>query len=84
MANESIIPLLEPLTKTIASVYGIVQVAVGGMFGLYVLLVILRWKEARDIKKLMGEIKDQIKGLNDTVIKIEKIEEERSNRLKKS
>ncbi|MAG39277.1 hypothetical protein CMO90_04290 [Candidatus Woesearchaeota archaeon] len=75
MINETMPVLIQPLVNTISDAVSILKTLVGGMFGIYLLLVFLRWKEAKDLKKLLLDVKQEIKRLNRTVSKIEKLEE---------
>ncbi|NQU98185.1 hypothetical protein HQ533_01855 [Candidatus Woesearchaeota archaeon] len=77
MVNETIPTLIEPVVNMIGSAMNLLKTAIGGIFGLYVLLVILRWKEARDMKRILLEVKNQIEKLNKTVSKIERFEEKK-------
>ncbi|MBC8501165.1 MAG: hypothetical protein H8D38_05395 [DPANN group archaeon] len=78
MVNETIPTLIEPVANMVGGVINLLKTAIGGIFGLYVLLVILRWKEARDMKKILLEVKEQIAKLNKTVTKIEKLNEKKN------
>lgn len=63
--NSTLIPLTEsPVVQGLGKVFGAVSVVVGGLFGLYLILIILRWKEARDVKCLLSEIRDDLKSLS--------------------
>ena len=62
--NSTLVPLVEsPVVQGLGKIFGTISVIVGGIFGLYLILVFLRWKEARDTKKLLIEIRDEIKDL---------------------
>jgi len=58
------LPLIEPLTNSITFLTNTVKALVGGIFGLYVILVILRWKEARELKKLLIDVKGELVKIN--------------------
>jgi len=62
--NSTLPPVLEGLAHSLNSVVNIAQVLVGGIFGLYVILIILRWHEARTLKRLMKEVRDELRKLN--------------------
>ena len=64
--------LLEPLTNSIEFLVNTVQLFVGGIFGIYLILVILKWKEARDLKRIMKSVKDELVLLNKTVKRLGK------------
>ena len=54
MANETLIleavPALTPLFETVRSIIQSLQWLVGGIFGLYLILIFLRWRESRMVK----------------------------------
>ncbi len=58
------IGLLEPIIGPITQLVDIVQYIVGGIFGLYLILVILRWHESRRLANLMRDVKAELKALN--------------------
>ena len=68
MINETLI-LANPILRPIATLIGVIQVLVGGIFGLYLFLVILRWIEYKKLVKLLKNIDDGIKKLNKKPIK---------------
>jgi len=87
MINESIPAIAEPVATTISSIFGMISAGIGGLFGLYVILVILRWKEARDLKKLLTSVRDEIKDLNSKFpnkakIKVESAEPKKTSKKK--
>ena len=57
------IPVLQPMINTINYLVNIIQLMVGGIFGIYIILVVLRWRESRKINKILEEIRDDIKAL---------------------
>lgn len=61
--NNSIPAVLQPVAETMQSFLDTVQLLVGGLFGLYLLLVILKWRETRQLRKLMAEIRDELRKL---------------------
>jgi len=67
--NSTIPAILEPLAQTIQSFVNVVQFLVGGIFGLYLIFLILRWREARELRKLMQEVRDELKCLNNNIPK---------------
>lgn len=88
MANETIIlealPGLAPLFETIRLIIQSLQWLVGGIFGLYLVLIFLRWRESRMVAKILKEIRDDLKNLaseirvvNDRVDNIEKKKKKR-------
>ena len=71
--NTTVIPVVDPLLHTVKYFVNFVQILVGGIFGLYLILVILRWHEARTLKKLMQDVRDELVELNSTVKRLEKL-----------
>ena len=70
--NETIInamlpTALEPLANVIGRVMGVLQILVGGIFGLYFILVLLRLLEYRRMIKHLGDIKKEIIKLNENL-----------------
>jgi len=70
--NSTVPFILEPVAGSIQSFVNIVQLFVGGLFGLYLILVILRWIEARQLKKLMKEMKDELRLLHTAITNMQK------------
>jgi hypothetical protein len=70
--NSSIPPLLEPIYQNINGVLNVLQVFVGGIFGLYIILVIIRFYEVRKLKKTLKSVTDQLSHLNTAIRRIEK------------
>lgn len=58
------IPLVNSMVNTVQHMVNFVKVLVGGLFGLYLILVILKWKESRDLKKIMKLLHKDIIQLN--------------------
>tara|TARA_Y100000034_G_scaffold20758_2_gene23819 strand:- start:6486 stop:6767 length:282 start_codon:yes stop_codon:yes gene_type:complete len=56
--------ILEPIIGPLNQFIGIIQYLVGGIFGLYLILVILRWYESRRLASMMRDVKDQLVALN--------------------
>ena len=79
--NETItnIPLLAALIDAIRSLIQSLQWLVGGVFGLYLILIYLRWRESRMVARILREIRDDIKQLTGHIKKIN----ERVKRLEK-
>ncbi|MEM4755716.1 MAG: hypothetical protein QW594_01140 [Candidatus Woesearchaeota archaeon] len=65
MTNETIIiNTLSPLINAISSAVGFLHYFVGGLFGLYLIMVILQWHEKRENKKLLKSILHELQVLN--------------------
>lgn len=67
--NATLPAALDPLVNTIKFLMNILSVFVGGIFGIYLILIILRWKEARDVRRLLKEMRDDLKELKGFVKK---------------
>jgi len=62
--NSTLQPLIQnPVVDLLGKIFGAVSIAVGGIFGLYLILIFLRWKEARDLKKILCDIRADIKDM---------------------
>jgi len=72
MINETLASGVTPIANIIAPIINMLNILLGGVFGLYLILVILRWKEARTIKKILIEIKDELKTINKRLVFVEK------------
>lgn len=57
--NSTIFPLLGP----IGTVVNTVKVLIGGAFGVYLIIIYLRWKEYVLMKRMLGEIRSDIREL---------------------
>ena len=83
MVNETTIieavPALTPLFETVRSIINSLQWLVGGVFGLYIILIFLRWRESRIVAKILTEIRDDLKKLADEIRTVNK----RVNNLEK-
>ena len=62
--NATIPAVLEPLAGVISGIVGMLKPLVGGIFGLYVILVILRLLEYKRMVRLLTQIKEEIAELN--------------------
>ncbi len=64
MVVDTIPPSLEPIISGIQNAVGFMQIALGGIFGLYLLLVILKWWESRKLVKIMKDIREEVRGIS--------------------
>ena len=56
-------PILEPLSNFIIGIMNVLKVLVGGIFGIYVILVFLRWIEYKRMTKILKDIRKEIRDL---------------------
>ena len=66
VVNET---MLGPLGTAIQNTVGILKVAFGGIFGIYLLLLALRVLEYRRMVSLLKGVKEEISKLNDNLRK---------------
>ena len=69
---NSTIPLIEPLSKTVGSLMAILQILVGGLFGLAVIMFIFRIISSRKLSKQMDKLFKEISGVKKRLGVIEK------------
>ena len=69
MVTENIPQILEPVISVITEAVGIMQILLGGLFGLYLLLVILKWWESRKLVKIMKDIRADVREMKDHFVK---------------
>ncbi|MAE42701.1 hypothetical protein CMO93_02935 [Candidatus Woesearchaeota archaeon] len=65
-------PLIGPISSTIQQIFGVVSILVGGIFGIYVITLIVRLFFFRKIYKSFEEIRISIKRLEDKIDKLGK------------
>ena len=69
--NETVIieaiPFLAPLVENIRALVASLQWMVGGIFGIYMILVYLRWRESRMVGKLLKDIRLELKHINEKI-----------------
>ena len=53
-----------PVLHAITNLMSFVSVTIGGIFGLYLILVFLRWRESLAVKKMLNNIYKELKKLN--------------------
>lgn len=64
---------IDSLVILVQNVLGFVSLAIGGIFGLYVILIYLRWKEARALRKGMDDIRNEIRSIRKDVNVLETV-----------
>ena len=82
---NSTIQLLSPLITPIQNLLNILKVTVGGIFGLYVILVYLKWRESRLMNKYLESIAKDLKAITKKmgIVTIHKKEITKINKIKK-
>lgn len=66
------IPILGPLSSTVQQVFNVVSVLVGGIFGIYVISLIIRLIFFRKLLDLYKEIKNSMKRIESKIDKLGK------------
>lgn len=71
MVVENII--IEQVQGSITQVYNLLTYVTGGVVGLYLILIVLRWYELRKMKRVMNHVESHLKRLSQDVhqLKIE-------------
>ena len=80
--NDTIVaalPVLAPVFESLHAVLQSLQWLVGGIFGLYVILIYLKWRESRMAARILKEIRDDIKQLSKDI----RMVNEKVNKAKK-
>ena len=67
MALNATLPVvLEPLATAINSVIDIARLLVGGLFGLYLILLIVKWVEYKRLVKILTDIRKELRALSNS------------------
>ena len=69
---NSTLPFLGPVSSTVQQIFGVISILVGGIFGIYVITLVIRLFFFRKIYKSFEEIKISIKRLENKVDKLGK------------
>ncbi len=64
LINSEAIELIGPIGGIVTKLTELIQVLVGGIVGLYMILIILRWYEARKLSRILKDIRDDVRKLN--------------------
>ena len=56
--------ILENVSLPIKNIVGILYTLVGGVFGLYLILLFMRFKEYRTLRKILTDIRHDLRSLN--------------------
>ena len=70
--NATLPPILEPFSFTIQQIINILSLLVGGIFGIYLISLIIRIVFFRKILKMYKELKVQMEMLNKKIDKLVK------------
>lgn len=71
MATPLDIGILEPIFTNIQGMFGTLKYLIGGVFGVYIILAIIRYFEYRMLKKTLKEIKHESVRTNELLKRIE-------------
>ncbi|MBW2966457.1 hypothetical protein KY342_05120 [Candidatus Woesearchaeota archaeon] len=64
-ATQSLLPTsFQPIVEVLTRIRGVIEILVGGIFGIYLILIILRWLEYKKVVKLLNHINKEIHELN--------------------
>ena len=74
--NASLLPFAEP----VANIMGTLKVLVGGVFGLYVILFVIKLREYFVLKKGLKDIKIELADLKEQVAALSKKKKRRKKR----
>ena len=66
------LPLLGPVSSTVQQIFGIISLLVGGIFGIYVITLIVRLVFFRKILNMYKELKGQLEILEEKIDKLGK------------
>lgn len=58
------IPIVSPIADIITNIWQTIQFLVGGIFGLYIILIVFRIYEYKKTSQMLKEIKTDIEKLN--------------------
>jgi hypothetical protein len=82
--NDSLLTIIEPIITSTQSLVGFLKIVFGGIFGLYIVLVILRWHEIRMLRMITTEIKKEVGSIKASVKEIQEFEQNKMNNNKKN
>ena len=82
--NDSLLTIIEPIITSTQSLVGFLKIVFGGIFGLYIVLVILRWHEIRMLRMITTEIKKEVGSIKASVKEIQDFEMRKKNSNKKN
>lgn len=75
MATPIDIGILEPALQSIQQMFGTLQYLIGGVFGIYVLLLIWRIIDTRMTNRMLKQMLEELKKTNHMLRRIERIQE---------
>ena len=70
----------EPLVLTIQSLVGAVKVLVGGVFGVYVILLVMKWRETKLLMKNVASIKHELTAIRNSLERLESLPSKKGKR----
>lgn len=76
-AINASVELIQPVSYVVGSLTSFLYVLLGGVVGIYVIMLLLRWSEIVMMKKFMKEIKKEISSINERLQQMEKNYEKR-------
>lgn len=65
--NATLPPVLDPIFGSVRSLIGWLNIVLGGIFGLYLIIVYINWKKSRELVRLLKDVKSEIKLLNNNI-----------------
>ncbi|MFW6013576.1 MAG: hypothetical protein ACOCQG_00215 [Candidatus Nanoarchaeia archaeon] len=69
--NESF-PIISGFLESLVGFFELLKWFAGGLFGLYLIFIFLKWYEFRKIRQILGELLTKVQSLDKRVEKIEK------------
>ncbi len=72
----------EPLILTIQSLVGAVKVLVGGVFGIYLILLIMKWRETKILIKNVASIKSELSAIRHSLERLESVHPQKGKQKK--
>ena len=72
VANATLPASFEPLINIISRIRGALEILVGGIFGIYLILIVLRWLEYKKVVSLLVKMSKEIHELNENLTRKKK------------
>jgi uncharacterized membrane protein len=64
--NATLPPALDTLMNVVSGAFNTAKVLVGGLFGLYVILLIVKWIEYKRLVKILTDIRKELRALTNS------------------